>query len=197
VKACWVDAGNDVNYDKFRQYGITIPYFDPRDPRITADYLDRVVAHPGIEHAGIYTAWNWSTDFVDPASYAEWTNQELIKIGWRGNARVCLNIETHDVNWILAALKRWRQLRPTRLTDWTLEGMQGGLFSTAAAQTINGYNIRPAPQFYIGNMQPQPHSVVLDLTMSGFDCSKVIGMYDAAALPYRWTGYAYTQGRLP
>src|SRR5581483_3217382 len=49
------------------------------------------------------------------------------RIGWMGNPPVCLDIEVHDISYVLGCLRRWRQLRPTRETDWTLEGMQGGL----------------------------------------------------------------------
>lgn len=145
---------------------------------------------------GIYTAWNWG-NWTGP-EYAAWTDAELRRIGWQGNAAVCLDVETHDIaGYVIPCLQHWRQLRPTRQTDWTLEGMQGGLFSREQVGLVMKANVRLAPSFYGGNMQPLDHSVTLDLLMAGFPGYAIVGMYDAARLPYRWTGYAFTQGRLP
>lgn len=194
MRAVWVDSGNDPDYAKLARYGITVPFFDPRDPRVTAQYLDAVAAHPNIDTCGIYTAWNWQS-WTGP-QYAEWTDQQLRRIGWMGNAIVCLNIENHDINgYVIPALRRWRQLRPSRKTWWTLEGMQGGLFSGNQPSTVNALNIILAPQFYEGNMTPHRHSPVIDLEEPGF--ALIDGMYDAAVLPSIWRGFAFTQGRLP
>lgn len=194
MKAVWIDNGADPNYDKLRAHGIDSAYFDPRDPRVTAGYLDVVRAN-GLA-AGLYFAWNWYPNMTG-AWFATKVDQELRRIAWHGNAPVCLDIETHDVSYITGCLERWRQLRPTRQTDWTMEGMQGGLFSPQAVSEIVAANVRLAPSFYGGDMSPLGHSVILDLLMAGFPGDRIIGMYDAAALPYRWTGYAFTQGRLP
>ena len=56
AKAVWVDAGNDPDYAKLQANGITVPYFDLRDPRVTAAYLDAVKAtsprtHRSASHA--------------------------------------------------------------------------------------------------------------------------------------------------
>jgi hypothetical protein len=204
VKAVWVDSGNDPNFALLANYGITAPFFDPRDPRVTAAYLDSIKAHAGIDTCGIYTAWNWQPEFSDPKVYVEWTDSELKRIGWQGNALVCLDIEkgngVSDANYATytaSALTRWRQLRPTRKTWLTLEGMQGGLFSTALVTTIKQKKIRMAPQFFTGNMTPHRHSCVIDLEVPGVPADKIDGMYDAAVLPLRWVGFAFTQGRLP
>lgn len=210
-RACWVDAGNDPAYGKFADNKITLPYFDPRDPRITASYLDAVVKHPGITGAGFYFAWNWLPVGTTAAQFAEWCDAELRRIGWAGNALCCVDIEKgHGITnltfvpYLVAFLSRWRQLRPKRRTDLTIEGMQGGLFSpsevAAIMQGLRGGGAAAgyiAPSMYAGNMSPLAHDVTQDLLMSGFPGEGVVGMYDAGALPYRWRGYAFTQGRLP
>ena len=193
VKAVWIDAGNDADVTKLGLYGITAPYFDPRDQRVTAAYLERLRGQ-GFS-PGLYFAWDWYPQ-LGGAAFASKVDAELRRISWGGNPPVCLDIETHDVGYILACLERWRTLRPTRQTDLTLEGMQGGLFSPQAVSEIVHANIRIAPSFYAGDMSPLGHSVILDLLMAGFPGERLLGMYDAAALPYRWTGYAFTQGRL-
>jgi hypothetical protein len=199
MRSTWVDSGNDPAYGLYPRYGITVPFFDPRDPRVTASYLDGVLAHPQITQCGIYTAWNWGSFSAE--EYAEWTDAQLRRINWQGNAWVFLDIEKgHGVNdsnfvsYAAAALKRWRQLRPSRKTWWTLEGMQGGLFSGNQATTIDKLNIPICPQFFMGDMNPQPHSPIIDLQEVGF--TKIDGMYDAAQLPAIWRGCAFTQGRL-
>jgi hypothetical protein len=112
--------------------------------------------------------------------------------------RVCVDIETHDVAYILAFLKRWRELRPTRTTDWTLEPFQGGLFTPADAIHIAAANVRVIPQLYFGDMAPAAADrVALNLVLASFLPMRLFGFYDAAALPGRWEGYAFTQGRLP
>lgn len=196
MRACWIDAGNDPDYAKLAKYGIDTPYFDPRDPRVTASYLDSVKAHPGIATCGLYFASNWG-DWTGPG-FAEDVDKVLRRIGWRGNPPVCLDIETHDITgYVLPCLQRWRQLRPTRRTWWTLEGFQGGLLTPPAVALLAAGDIRIAPQFYAGDMTPLTHSPVIDLLMAGVDGTRIDGMYDAAHLPYSWRGFAFTQGRLP
>lgn len=205
MRGVWVDSGNDPAYGKFPAFGITAPFFDPRDPRVTREYLTDVARRPGITACGIYTAWNWGAQFSDPAKYAEWTDAQLLRIGWPGNALVCLNIEkgengVTDANfaaYVVACLKRWRQLRPKRETWWSPPGFQGGLFDPLHVMAIANTGVITAPQMYAGNMQALGHDVTIDLLVQGFPGAYLDGMYDAAALPYNWRGFAFTQGRLP
>lgn len=190
----WVDEGNDANYDKLRANGITEPYYSHRDPRVTATYLQSV-KDKGFT-PGILSAWNWFEDLTGP-EYAEHLDAELRRINWSGNASVLVDIETKDVTgYILPFFARWRQLRPVRRTDWTLEGMQGGIFSPSAVNAIVKANVGIAPQLYRGDMTFLHHSPIIDLLMAGFPGDRLIGMYDAADLPFRWRGYAFTSGRL-
>ena len=46
-------------------------------------------------------------------------------------------------------------------------------------------------------MTPVEHSPILDLLMSGFPAERIDGFYNAAALPYRWRGFAFTMATLP
>lgn len=205
MRGVWIDNGTNPDYAKLARYGITVPFFDPRDPRVTADYLAEVAAHPGIDTCGIYTAWNWDGTFKDPKTYVQWTDAVLRNIGWPGNALVCLDMEkgangVTDATfgqYVVAALKEWRRLRPKRDTWWTLEGFQGGNFSVIQVQAIAGKAVRIAPQMYAGNMAPLEHDVTIDLLVHSFPPGMLDGMYDAAVLPYAWRGFAFTQGRLP
>lgn len=196
IRASWIDNGSDPDYTRLARAGITVPYFDPRDPRVTAGYLDSVASHPEIDTCGLYFAWNWYP--FDGRRFAEKVHSELLRIRWQGNPAVCLNDESHDPVRIRTLLRRYRELRPKRDAWWTFEGMQGGWIGAAGlGGELARLGIRAAPQFYAGDMSPLGHSVVLDLLMAGVDGTIVDGMYDAAALPYRWRGFAFTQGRLP
>lgn len=194
TRAVWIDSGAALDVGKLHQAGITAPYYAHTDPQVTAAQLD-VVKSLGFA-PGIYSAWNWYPN-LDGPRYAEKLDSELRRIGWAGNAPVCVDIETHDVGYILAFFRRWRVLRPTRATAFTFEGFQGGLFSPTDVSTLVGCDLRFVPQLYRGDMTPHEHSPIIDLLIAGFPAGRIDGFYDAAALPYSWRGFAFTQARLP
>ncbi len=195
MRAVWVDEGSDASLVRLRARGIDSPYYSIRDPRVTSDYLDAVAAEGFTP--GLYAAYNWYPALTGLA-FAEKCHYELRRIAWLGNPPLCADIETHDVSYILAFLKRWRELRPKRRTYWTLEGFQGGLFSPADVRAINAANVHVVPQHYTGDMRPlAADRIAIDLLARGFDILRLYGFYDAAALPGRWEGFAFTQGRLP
>ena len=202
MRAAWIDAGNDPQYAKLAANGITWPYFDARDDRLTSAYLDAVAAHAGIDGAGVYVVASWFPTMT-PGQLAEWTDARLRQIGWAGNAPVMFDIEVGALMpYVLTCLVRWRELRPRRITDLTIEGHKGGLFSTAAAKAIAGRVRYVVPQCYNGAMDQlwDTYAMTLNLTDAGFPLAKVCPFYDAAALPEWWgipAGFAFTQGRLP
>jgi hypothetical protein len=196
VKAIWIDEGNDADIAKLDAHGITAPYFSIRDPRVTSAYLGGL-ATAGFA-PGLYVAWNWYPELTG-TTFAQKLHAELRRIGWIGNPPVCVDIEAHDPAYIRAFLKRWRELRPKRRTDWTLEGMQGGWIegTPGFVAAVIAANVGVVPQFYRGDMSPLTPGVILDLLLAGIPGDRLMGFYDAAALPYRWHGYAFSQGRLP
>jgi len=203
TRAVWVDANNDAAYAKYPARGISAPYFDPRDPRVTPAYLNGVKMFPGIEEVGLYFAWNWYPP-QSASALAQTISNAVKQVGWFGNPPVCIDIEKgHGLDdgnyapYVTAFFQRWRQLRPTRATAYTLEGFQGGLFSARNVSILNAANLRVCPQLYAGDMTPLGHSPIIDLLIAGFDGARLDGMYDAADLPYSWRGFAFTQGRLP
>ncbi len=112
---------------------------------------------------------------------------------------VCADIETKDVAFVLAFARRWRQLRPQRVTDWTLEGHQGGLFTEAQALELAAAFRFVVPQCYNGAMTEvwDTYAMTRNLVGAGFAFAQLRPFYDAARLPVWWDGYAFTQGRLP
>lgn len=197
MRACWVDANNDADYVRLHEHGITEPIYDIRDSRITKAYLDNV-GNLGFQ-PGVYAAWNWpETKDLSGAEFAEWVDAKVKPLHRSATfPSVHLNDETHDPVRIISLLERWRQLRPSKRTVWTLEGMQGGLFSKAQAKAINATNVIYGPQCYTGQMaRMESATVVLDLVTHGFLASRIQPFLDAAALGNWWEGTAYTQGRL-
>ncbi len=195
-RAVWVDEGHALHAERLRAHGITAPYFSHRRDQagVTKDTL-QAAADAGFR-PGIYSAWNWYT--LDGPAYARLLDRELRRIGWPGNAPLCVDIETHDVEgYVLPFFREWRRLRPSRPTHFTFEGWQGGLYSPANVLELVGYGLRFVPQLYRGDMAPVGHSPLIDLLIAGFPGERLDGFYDAAALPYRWRGFAFTQARLP
>lgn len=201
MKALWVDANNDADTTKMHAHGIDTCFFDGRDPKANANNFQQL-ADRGF-HPGVYYGWNWYPT-MSGVQFAEHVSSDLKRIGWQVNPPVILDLETHDIaGYVLPCLTRWRALRPTRQTIYTLEGMQGGTFDAPTVQAINKLNVLVAPQLYVDNtahggtnMDPHPHSPVIDLLMAGFEGKRIVGFYDAAHLPYRWSGVAFSQGRL-
>ena len=195
-RALWIYAGNDAPYAKFKAAGVTDVYFDIREPRLSRNYFDAVATH-GLG-VGVYAAWNWWPNLTGE-QFATKVSQRLEDIAPTTPPvypKVCLDIETHSVPWIIAALTQWRKHRPGRVTDWTLESFQGGLFRPADVLSIEGRVRYTVPQFYVGDMAPVAGlESARNLADAGFDWGHIVGFYDATALPEWWQGYAL--GTLP
>ena len=199
MRAIWVDAGNDPDYTKLARYGIDAAFFDIRSARLTPEYFGAVRARglaPGVYFAGSW--WPGETG----AQVADTVNERLNAIAPNtppDDPRVCADLEEHDVDgYLLPFFKRWRQHRPRRVTYWLLEAYQGGLFSPPDVAAILHYAIPAGPSVYKGDMTPlDPLDVWTNLASAGFPMSSIVGLWDAAHLPAAWSGFAFTQGRLP
>src|SRR5688572_16463474 len=167
LKAVWIYHGHDLDPRKVARYRVEDPYYSALHPRLTQALPDgrhflagedeKVTGKPGI-----YFAWNWFEQMA-AGTLAERISNELKRIGWTGNPALCIDIEKghglHDgnyVDYVVAFFKRWRQLRPTRVTHWTLEGFQGGLFNNRfdAVQELIAAKVTVVPQAYEGSMAP-------------------------------------------
>jgi hypothetical protein len=202
MRAVWVDEGQDPDYGKLAANGINWPYFALRDPRLSAPYLTSVAAHTGIDGCGVYAVASWFPT-AGPVTFAEWVDARLRAIGWLGNAPVMLDIEVSDLAaYTVACLTRWRQIRPARVTDLTIEGHKGGVFQPVDVIHVSAKVRYVVPQCYNGSMTQvwDSYAMVCDLAAAGFPLGKLCPFYDAAHLSQWWglpAGYAFTQGRLP
>ena len=200
----WIDAGNDAAWHTLAEHGIAGEFYCGEDP--VADVARRLEASRAHGHVGgIYVAWNWANIPQDGGGFAEWTHEyvqeveALLPVKSGSYPKVQLNHEGHDPDVILDMLHRWRQLRPTKDTSWSPEGMQGGWMSGLFAAEVKNLKIRVVPQCYNGAMTQVWDSLAVarDLTKRGFPDALVSPFYDAAHLPEYWSGWAFTQGRLP
>lgn len=201
MRFIWVDTGDNPYYEKLQANGIDGVFFDPRDPRVTREYMLDIKSK-GYKF-GIYAGAGWGELGTTPTDYVAVVNNwvKALQQGVKDNAfpRVQFDLEMHDPAFILEVFRLWRAVRPWQATSWTLEGFQGGLFSPDFVRaTVNDYHIRVCPQYFTGSMKPWAQDrAFMDLVQRGFPPSLISGCYDAAILPEWWDGYAFTQGRLP
>lgn len=202
MRAAWGNLHSSPPDAKLKAAGITWPYFDIRDPVLTPGYLDSLKVAGGYDGVGVYAVRgtnSWpDTDNLTPAEFAEWTDQSLRHIGWLGNPPVMFDIEGMDnlVPFIVATLARWRELRPKRTTDLTLEGHKGGLFSLTDVRTVARQVRWVVPQCYDAAMTPwDTYAMTADLLLRGFMSNEVRPFYAAAHLQPWWgvpDGFAFT-----
>lgn len=196
MRAVWIDEGATPDWPRLDRNGITWIYVSVRDPRARA-ILDDTLSR-GFK-GGVYAAWSW-WDCSGPR-FAEIVDEKLKAIYPLARAtfpKVQLNDETHDPARIVGMLQRWRDLRPSTDTSWTMEGMQGGWMGPEFVQSVLASKVRLVPQAYLGQMEPlDTLAVARDLTARGFPDRIISPFYDAKNLPGEWSGWAFTQGRLP
>ena len=212
MRYVWIDAGNDARGDLRQLYGIDGCFFDVREDRLNAAYLEGVKAKGYA--VGVYVhvdGWE-ETKNLSARAAAEWMAAAVEHVvGSKRTAsfpKVQFDIERHDPGFVLACLGRWRELMPKQDTSWTMEGGQGGWMGpvvkppakpSSFVQGIKALGIRLVPQLYNGDMTEVWDSLAYarDLTRRGFENARVSPFYDAAHLPVGWAGFAFTQGRLP
>lgn len=149
--------------------------------------------------AGIYAVTSWD-DFKGEApdtivarvvARYQALNVPMLRLQW--------DIELHDPDFVREILMETRRRLPQVGLSWTLEPRQGGWIDPRLVNVIAATRTRVVPQLYPGDMRFQYDSlyVVRNLTSRGIPDAAISPMYDAAALPAGWDGYAFTQGRLP
>lgn len=205
MKACFVDHGNEANYDLLKRHGVTEVLYPTQNSPVSAALCQKA-KDKGFD-VSLMVAWGWTGAGTTGKSFAEFCDRELKRIGWAGNPKLVADIEkgaglddVRYVDYVVDFVTRWRQLRPTRATDWTLESLQGGLFNGRgqAVAAIVQANVGIVPQFYTGDERPIAADVACkDLLAYGFPQHRLRGFYLARDLPVGWDGYAWSQGKLP
>jgi hypothetical protein len=198
MRYIWILEGDVPNVPRLREQGINGLYFDPRDPNTTkAKLLDYRAQGFAV---GMYGAWNWAEAGDTGEEFAEWMQAMVVPLtdGRKDQPRVQFDIEAHDPNYVGDCLVRFRTLEPGRAMSWTMESFQGGWMDDPLIAVIKMTRTRLAPQYYYGDMSVVAQDrAMVDLLNRGIHHRGISGMYDAAALPAAWDGFAFHQGRLP
>jgi hypothetical protein len=180
---------------KAKAYGITRLYWEARDPQINAGLFQGIRAS-GYE-VGVMRDPSW--DNLSAIDLARELDADLLRLG-SSNAQcaVLADIEVHSPDYVRAFLTEWRELRPSRVTGWTLEPLQGGWMDARFVQAVSKANVWIHPQSYYGNMSPvDPDLVRADLVERGFRRELVSPVYNAAHIPTHWDGIAFRFDQLP
>lgn len=202
MRFTWTVAGDDPDWTTLQEHGITglfAPLFDSLTSRA---YLKDFQARGYV--AGLYLAHN-QFPTLDPKALAQKVVTEYNRLtGPVGNqpalkgVRLMLNIEQHDPDFVIRALREVRRLLPTVGLSWSPEGMQGGWMSPEFVAEVVSLRVRVVPQAYTGPMlRVESDQTLRDLLDAGFPSSSISIFYDAAQLGEYWDGYAFTAGRLP
>jgi hypothetical protein len=204
VRYLWVDGGNDAAWHLLAENGVDGEFYPGNDP--IEDVARRLEASRARGHkGGIYVGWNWPGVPTTGAGFAEWTYElvrnveQLLPFKSTAYPKVQFNHEEHEPDKILAMIRRWRELRKTKDTSWSPEGMQGGWMSSTFVQGVVAAKVRVVPQCYNGSMTLAYDSLAVarNLTARGYPDALISPFYDAAKLPTYWNGFAFTQGRIP
>lgn len=198
MRCAYLDLDQHPDGERLRRSGCDAVAFDIRQGDLSLDYFHEV-QREGFAPL-VYADGEWNPA-LSARQFADQTSARLEQLA-PGTPptfpSVVLDIERHDVPWILAALTRWRQHRPARATFWVLESMQGGLFSPTDVAAIMHLGVGVGPSLYRGDMTPlDPHDVWANLTSAGFPLTALVGLWPADHLPGAWSGFAFPQGRLP
>jgi hypothetical protein len=180
---------------KAKTYGITRLYWQANDPQITPGML-QAIRDRGIE-TGIMRDPSW--DNLSAITLAHVLSTDLTALGLTDSrSAVLADIEYHDPAYIMAFLQEWRQLRPKRITGWTLEPLQGGWFTKDLCAAILAAQVTCFPQEYTGSMGLlDADEVRCDLIQAGIPRGMVSLTYEARVIAERWDGIAFPFHELP
>lgn len=208
MKACWIDHGQDVIHERMAKHGVTEIVIPGEESPLANPAKVKELADRGYKVTVMF-AWNWhGYGFRPPEEFARYCSERLKAIGHPAvNPDVLLDIEKGAglneftyVTWVIRCLEQWRKLRPTRGTNLTLEGMQGGLFNGRAADVAKLLNMVGAiiPQGYTGDERLMDVDTNrLDLANNGFPHSRIRHFYLGKDVPLNFDGILWRQGLLP
>lgn len=183
MRAAYVNPGgpNVPDQAKARLMGVDQFVWDATDPVAPFGLAALLVTMSG---AGWKVAVNrntrnelWPDSETDAVKFGQQLSGDLTRLQRDGGRQcsVVADIEGHDSDWILAALRAFRAKRPGRFLYWTLEPLQAGWMTPALRDFVNHDPLTwIVPQKYRGSMAPVSERAVVDnLTSAGFTDAKV------------------------
>ncbi len=208
-KAAWVRPGGPriPSGAVIAKYRLETLYWDATDPVLTPAFLDemRKYCKVGITRDPGAPGSPWGN--LNAVDLARQMDADLVRLG--SDNKQCYVIVDIEAMWkrtakfVIDWLVEWRKLRPTRVTAWTTETLQGGTVNDELAARINSdVNLVVIPQLYDQNMVLYPEGAVameMAQAQGRRDISrfKIKCYYDAAKLPFDWDGIAFDFAKLP
>lgn len=182
-----------------QRYGIDTLYYDATDDQVDSAFLDEL---RGLKiKVGVTRDPVWGN--LDAVTLARTMDADLARLGSAN--KQCYMIADIEAMWqrgsayVLAWLKEWRSLRPSRITAWTTEPFQGGTISDELVGKINtDPNLIVVPQLYFAGMVDAVESrVVLDLAQRRIRPDRIYPYYDAEDMPGAFDGLVFDFNKLP
>lgn len=208
IKAVWVDENNDPTYEAIDAHQIKWLMFCGRDPRVTKTYLANQTKKGYT--VGTYWAWNWYPS-IDAMCDAVIAHTKQVRVS-NSNPKIQIDIEAHEPDMVMSAITRIRTAYSNQDLSWTMESFQAGWMDDELVKFLVDQRVRLVPQYYVDpehDDMPSPDNyqgllkeqvaqdvVMKQLVLRGIPIQSISGFYDAAALPDRWDGFAFTQNRL-
>lgn len=192
-------------------FGIERLYWQANDPQVDQQFLDELRADPVrnlSEGVGIMEATNWYGS-PSPEQFAAQIDQDLRRLASPSfyvngvppkQCAVLLDIESHDMLFVLACIVALRKLRSVRELLWTLEGHQGAIVKTNP-DLVTKLNSDPnitavVPQAYDANMVDWDEAAITrDLVVAGITPTKVVpalGLRSRTPRPW-WEGVLFVE----
>jgi hypothetical protein len=215
----FVDPGgaSQPDYVKAAHYAVTRLYWQANDEQLTRPIIDAVGTRK--IGAGLLRDPIWGhlsrLDYEEalragkpPAplgaiDLARTLDADLVTLGFGfgtapNSCAVLADIEYHDPAYVIAFLHEWRQLRPKRITGWTLEPLQGGWITKDLAAMLLSSQVTVFPQTYRGDMSIVNYDLVRSqLIEAGIPRGMVGLVYKATAVAASWDGIAFPFHELP
>src|SRR6266545_3687525 len=176
MTGAWVRPGGPLfpDQEKGRRIGLQQFFWDATDkgidPRTNGgtDVLE-LMRKAGWK-VGITRDPTWDGYNITPEAWGLKLSDDLTRLGCdRKQCSVIADIEVHDSDWILRALKSFRAKRPNRYLYWTMEPFQGGIISVTLVAWINADpNCWVVPQKYRGDMRPVSENACIEDLMLRF-----------------------------
>lgn len=138
--------------------------------------------------------------YMDAPTLAHTADADLFHVATaQAHPAYRFDIERHDPAYLLAWLREWRALRPTRATEWTLEPRQRGWFTPELISTLRlDVHLTVIPQTFRGRMQPVAQDAVWRELAAALVPTQVKLCYDAQhGAPEAMDGFLFTLERLP
>jgi hypothetical protein len=199
-------GGQGIDTDKAKRWTVQRLWYEATDPVASADSLAACRSR-GI---GVGLKMNGAGEATAAAMHQSLTAHGFTASTPPTSCGAMFDAEEHDAAAIVALLRRWRELRPTRYTVWTLEPFQGGLGTWITAELVQRVNADPnllvVVQEYVDDhhgdqLYPAAGAEARDelerLGIRRERLSSFIAIKAGVQVPYGWAGILYGFQALP